>query len=177
LKIAGGESISKLDRTGAQHKPSKKIATFTKPEFKIGTGHIICIPDDDVIPLVVEQNLASFAFRHKQNLHNEAPDTNQLEDDPLMVTNAAPLPRTLVGSMLSGMKGAGNCKEPEKIGYDNPSTEMLKEQNPDAETTGMDSIVDETRRTRLLVLSHMKQVIKKSGKSKPFNCKLVPKLE
>jgi len=177
LKIVGGASISKLDRTGAQNKPSKEIATFTKPEFKIGTGHIICFPVDDVIPLVVEQNLASFAFRHEPNLHNEAPDTNQLEDDPLMVTNDAPFPRTLVGSMLSGMKGTGNCNEPEKIGYDNPSTEMLKEQNPDAETTGMDSIVDETRRTRLLVLSHMKQDIKKSGKSKPYNCMLVPKLE
>ena len=68
--------------------------------------------------------------------------------------NDAPFPRTLVGSMLSGMKGTGNCNEPKIIGYENYSTEMLKEQYPDAETTGMDSIADETRRTRLLVCCH-----------------------
>jgi len=177
LKIVGGVSISKLDNTGAQNEPSKEIATFTKPEFKIGTGHIICFPVEDVIPLVLEQSFASYAFGHKPNLHNEAPETNELEVDPLMVTNDAPFPRTLVGSMLSGMKGTGNCNDPEKIGYDNPSTEMLKEQNPDAETTGMDNIVGETRRTRLFVLSHMKQVIEKSGKSSPYSCMLVPKPE
>jgi hypothetical protein len=167
--------MSKLDNTGTQNDPSKEIATFTKPEFKIGTGHMICFPVDDMIPLVMEQSFVSVG--HTPNLHNDAPETNDIAVDPLMVTNDAPFPSTLVGSMLSAVKGTGNCTEPAKIGYANPSIETLKVQNPDAETTGIDSNVDETRRTRLIVLSHIKQVINKSGKFSPYNCMLVPKPE
>jgi hypothetical protein len=95
-------SISTLNTTGAQTKPSKETAIFTGPEFKIGTGHVICFPVNDKTPVVVKQS-GSSDFRQDPNLHIAEPETTALIADPRMVTNDAPFPRTLVGSMVSGM--------------------------------------------------------------------------
>ncbi len=95
-------SINKLNTVGDQNKPSKETATFTVPEFKIGTEHVICFPVNDNTPVVVKQS-GSLDFRHEPNLHIAEPETTALIVDPWMLTNDAPLPRTLVGSMLSGV--------------------------------------------------------------------------
>jgi hypothetical protein len=102
LKIEGLVSMSKLNTSGAQNNPSNDTATFTVPEFKIGTGHTMCFPVNHKVPEVMKQK-ASLGLRHVPNLHVAEPETIELVVDPRMVTDDAPFPRVLVGSMLSGM--------------------------------------------------------------------------
>jgi hypothetical protein len=107
LNIVGLVSMSKLNAPGAQNDPSNEIPTFTGPEFNIGTGHMMCFPVNHRVPEVVKQR-ASLGLRQVPNLHIAEPLTTTPVVDPRMVTNDAPFPRTLVGSILSGTYGMGS---------------------------------------------------------------------